>query len=80
MEPPDEPHPGKAGEIAERLLVVVAGEELEDVVLGMLFGRLVEGLKFDLFPRADEADGMEREVGHAEIFLGPGSGAVEGGV
>jgi hypothetical protein len=40
----------------------------------------MQGLKFDLFAGADEADGLEREVGHAGIFLGPRSEAVEGGV
>ena len=80
MKPPDEPNPGKAGEIAERLFVVLVGQEFEDIVLGQLLRGLVQGLKLHLFAGADVADGLEREFGHAGIFLGPGPRAVEGGV
>jgi len=63
MKPPDEPDAGKTGEIAESLLVIVAGDELEHVALGLLLGRLMERLKLDLFARADVADGLERKRG-----------------
>ena len=51
MEPPEQPDALEAGEILERLFVVVAGEQLDDVALGLGFVGLVEGLKLDLLVR-----------------------------
>ena len=84
VKPPNEPDAGKTGEIAEGLLVIMAGDELEHVALGLLLGRLVKRLKLYLFARADVADGLERKHGGSfghrgtdqSFFAGAGGGGV----
>lgn len=86
MKPPNEPDAGKTGQITERLLVIVAGHEFENVALGFLFRGLMESLKLYLFARANVADGLERKrdgkFGHRAVwtdqsfFAGTGGGGV----